>query len=52
MYMVQILNLNYLPFNSSEIIHISHITSNHLGFNYEFVFSFYGLGFDFREINP
>jgi hypothetical protein len=36
MYMLQILNLNYLPFNSGEIIHISHITSVHLG----------GLGFN------
>jgi hypothetical protein len=46
---------DYLPFNSSEIIHISYITSGHLGdlgFNYEFGFSFYGLGFDFGEINP
>lgn len=46
MYMVQI--LNHLPFNSSEIIHISHITSGHLGdlsFNYEF-------GFSFGETNP
>jgi hypothetical protein len=53
--MVQILNLNYLPFNFGEIIHISHITSGHLGdlgFKYEFGFSSYGLGFDFHERNP
>ncbi len=52
MYMLQILNLNYLPFDFGEIIHISRITSGHLGdlgFNYEFGFFKNGLGFDFGE---